>query len=118
MNSSSSDAVRAATKRALAAAILSLGALGGLAVGEANAMPGPAVPLTPSIPIPPPSPAESGSGSQASDVSPVNEIKIGNRSQLIQSAGEPAPPNQETSSAGRPQTLVFKIERFVISPVK
>jgi hypothetical protein len=111
---SSNDAARTATKRALAAAILALGALGGLALGEANAAP--AVPLTPSIPIPPPSPAESSS-SQASDV-PVNDIKIGNRSQLSQSAGDPAPPNQQTSSAGRPQTLVFKIGRFVISPVK
>jgi hypothetical protein len=60
-------------------AILALGALGGLAVGQANAMP--AVPLTPSIPIPPPSPAESSSGNQSSATS-VNDIKIGNRSQL------------------------------------
>jgi hypothetical protein len=76
------DSARAATKRALAAAIIALGALGGLAVGEANAMPGPAAPLTPSIPIPPPSPAESGSGSQSLG---VNDIKIGNRSQISQS---------------------------------
>ena len=70
----SNDAAVAATKRALAAAILALGALGSLAVGGANA--------TPSIPIPPPSPAESSSGSGSSG---VNDIKIGNRSQISQS---------------------------------
>jgi hypothetical protein len=78
---STKHAVRTATKRAVVGAILALGALGGLAVGEATAMPGPTVPLTPSIPIPPPSPAESISGSQSSATS-VNDIKIGNRSQL------------------------------------
>jgi hypothetical protein len=76
---STKHAVRTATKRALVGAILALGALGGLVVGQANAMP--AAPLTPSIPIPPPSPAESSSGSQSSATS-VNDIKIGNRSQL------------------------------------
>jgi hypothetical protein len=109
---STKNAVRTATTRALVGAILALGALGGLAVGEATAMPGPTMPLTPSIPIPPPSPAESSSGSQSSATS-VNDIKIGNRSQLSQSAADSAPPNQQTS-AGRPQTLVFKIGRFVI----
>ena len=82
---SSNDAVKTATKRALAAAMLALGALGSLAVGDANAMVGPAVPLTPSIPIPPPSPAEASTGGQASDVPSVNDIKIGNRSQISQS---------------------------------
>ncbi len=69
------NTARPAAKRALAAAILALAALGSLAIGEANAVP--AAPLTPSIPIPPPSPG------QASDV-PVNNIKIGNRSQVSQ----------------------------------
>jgi hypothetical protein len=81
---STKNAVRTATKRALVGAILALGAFGGLTVGEATAMPGPTVPLTPSIPIPPPSPAESSSGSQSA-ASPVNDIKIGNRSQVSQS---------------------------------
>jgi hypothetical protein len=51
----------------------------------------------------------------STDVSGANDIKIGNRSQFVQSADNPAPPTQQTSSAGRPQTLVFKIQRFVIS---
>jgi hypothetical protein len=90
-----SPTTTAATKRALAGAVLALGVLGTLAVGQANA--------TPSIPIPPPTPT-----------GPVNDIKIGNRSQLSQSAGDPAPPNQQTTVTGRPQTLVFKIDRIVI----
>jgi hypothetical protein len=66
-----------AGKRALAAAMLALGALGSLAVADAQA--------TPSIPIPPPSPGETRSGSQSSAIESFNDIKIGNRSQFIQS---------------------------------
>ncbi len=97
-----------AAKRGLAAGILALGALGALgSLGAGQASAAPALPLTPSIPIPPPSPTESASGSRAAEW-PVNDIKIGNRSQFSQ----PAPPSQQTSNAGRPQTLVFKIGRL------
>jgi len=76
LNSTSSTA-GAASKRVLAAAMLALGALSSLAVGDAQA--------TPSIPIPPPSPAEAASGSQSPATESFNNIKIGNRSQFIQS---------------------------------
>ena len=72
------NAARTATKRILAAAMLALGALGSLAVADAQA--------TPSIPIPPPSPADTSSSSQSSAIKSVNDIKIGHRSQFIQSA--------------------------------
>ncbi len=54
------------------------------------------------------------------DTNRVNDIKIGNQSQFVQSVPTPPPPNQQASITGRPQTLVFKISRFVISngPVK
>jgi hypothetical protein len=48
------------------------------------------------------------------DTDIVNDIKIGNRSQFVQSASTP-PPSQQTTSAGRPQTLAFKTGRFIIS---
>ncbi len=51
----------------------------------------------------------------ATDTTGVNDIKIGNRSQFVQSAATPPPPNQQATITGRPQTLVFKISRFVIS---
>ena len=42
----------------------------------------------------------------------TNDIKIGNRSQFVQSGDQQAPPS---SQMGRPQTQVFKIGSFVIS---
>lgn len=50
----------------------------------------------------------------ATDI-PTNDIKIGNRSQFVQSADNPPPPTQQTSITGRPQTVAFKIGRFYIS---
>jgi hypothetical protein len=49
------------------------------------------------------------------DTTTVNDIKIGNRSQFVQSADTPPPPVQQTTITGRPQTLVFKIGRLMIS---
>jgi hypothetical protein len=51
----------------------------------------------------------------ADDTATVNDIKIGNRSQFVQSADTPPPAIQQTAITGRPQTLAFKIGRFVIS---
>jgi hypothetical protein len=60
------------------------------------------------------------SADTGTDTNGVNDIKIGNRSPFVQSAVTPPPPNQQANITGRPQTLAFKISRFVISngPVK
>ena len=55
------------------------------------------------------------SADTGTDTNGVNDIKIGNRSQFVQSAATPPPPNQQANITGRPQTLAFKISRFVIS---
>ena len=45
----------------------------------------------------------------------VNDFKIGNRSQFVQSGDTSPPPTQQTRITGRPQTLAYQNERFVIS---
>lgn len=44
----------------------------------------------------------------------VNDFKIGNRSQFVQSGDTPPPPTQQTRITGRPQTLVFKPSAYRI----
>lgn len=61
--------------------------------------------------------AQAAAPASASDWVP-NDIKIGNRSQLVQSettSSGPTSPTITTVVSGRPQTLVFKTGRFVIS---
>jgi hypothetical protein len=51
------------------------------------------------------------SADTGTETNSVNDIKIGNRSQFVQS-GNTSQPTQQASITGRPQTLVFKIGRF------